>query len=57
MRCPSGKVRYRTEVDAMLALMSTTSSNKAKRQETRQYRCPSCKGWHLTSEQKRRKTA
>lgn len=50
-RCATtGKLRYRTEVDAMLALMSTGRREKTKRQERRQYRCPHCNGWHLTSQ-------
>lgn len=43
------KVRYRDRIAALLALASTGRSDKAKRQERRAYRCPDCKGWHLTS--------
>ena len=44
-----GKVRYRDELAAMLALGSTRRSRSKKRAEVRAYRCPTCKGWHLTS--------
>lgn len=53
MRCQTGKVRLRTELDAMLALMSASRKGKAKRQEVRHYRCPMCKGWHLASQRRR----
>lgn len=53
MRC--NKVRYRSEVDAMLALMRTQGkrgkarkNGRVKRAEMRAYECK-CKGWHLTS--------
>lgn len=47
----TGKVRFRTEVDAMLALARRAHRDKG---EIRQYRCPFCKGWHLTSQPERR---
>lgn len=47
-RCPSGKVRYRDELAAMMALASTQRSTSGRREERRHYRCPMCKGWHLT---------
>jgi hypothetical protein len=52
------KRRFRTKVDAMLALARTQGAananarhgaKAAKRTESRHYRCPTCKGWHLTS--------
>lgn len=50
------KVRYRTEIDAKIALSNTayTAAQRSdeKRQESRTYRCPRCKGWHLTSQPK-----
>lgn len=41
-RCPTGKIRYRDELDAMLALGSTArrSESNRKRRESRQYHCP-----------------
>lgn len=51
-RCP--KVRYRDELAAKIALASTSAAadrrNDEKRRERRAYRCPRCKGWHLTSQ-------
>lgn len=53
MRCPSGKWRYRTQLDARIALFSAQSKgyrrNSGKRTEKSAYPCPDCKGWHLTS--------
>ena len=43
------KIRYRTKLDAKLALASTQRSRNPRREERRYYRCPACKGWHLTS--------
>lgn len=48
------KVRYRTKLDAMIALASTQRSQETKREERRFYRCPDCRGWHLTSQKKHR---
>lgn len=51
-RCAkSGKVRYRTSLDAKIALAKTHRSRKPKRDEKRYYRCPYCDGWHLTSKE------
>lgn len=47
------KARYRDELDAMIALANMSSDDRAKRREQRAYRCPSCRGWHLTSQPKR----
>lgn len=46
---PPRKIRYRTKLDAKLALASTQRSRNPRREEHRYYRCPACKGWHLTS--------
>ena len=45
-------VRYycHTEIDAMLALARRAHKDKG---EVRQYRCPFCRGWHLTSQHER----
>lgn len=51
---PCPKVRYRDELAAKIALASTAAQanrrSDEKRQERRAYRCPRCKGWHLTSQ-------
>lgn len=48
-RC--GKVRYRDRIAALLALASAQHADGSKRPkvEARAYRCPDCRGWHLTS--------
>lgn len=53
-RC--SKIRYRTRVDAQIALASARRKavlgrgpTADKRREERTYRCPRCRGWHLTS--------
>jgi hypothetical protein len=49
------KIRYRDEVAALLALESTgRRAHKREKEEKRAYRCPRCKGWHLTAQSKRR---
>lgn len=48
----AGKVRFRGELDAKLCLLHTQrKGDDAQRQSTprRAYRCPRCRGWHLTS--------
>jgi hypothetical protein len=55
-RCRTGKVRYRDRVAALVALAQvrrTDSPNRPK-QEVRAYRCPLCRGWHLTARRGRR---
>ncbi len=60
-RAPHGlcvKIRYRTELDAKIALASTQGAaarGHDKRAECRIYRCPiaSCRGFHLTSQENR----
>jgi hypothetical protein len=49
--CPSGKVRYRDRVAALLAMASAHRSDGSRRAkiEKRAYPCPDCHGWHLTS--------
>jgi hypothetical protein len=45
------KIRYRDHIAAKLALAKlkhTDGSGRAKL-EARAYRCPFCRGWHLTS--------
>lgn len=43
-----GKIRYRTKLDAQLALLST--QRNGFRSEKRVYYHTRCKGWHLTSQ-------
>lgn len=45
------KHRYRSRVDALIALARVRAKDDVKRakQEQRAYRCPRCHGWHLTS--------
>ncbi|KMM44867.1 hypothetical protein CWIS_13650 [Cellulomonas sp. A375-1] len=54
--CPSGKVRYRDRLDALLALSKIGRKDSPRRpgSEQRAYPCPRCKGWHLTSTDRRR---
>jgi hypothetical protein len=50
------KRRYPDRIAALMALASAQRRQEhpsyavaGKRRETRVYRCPNCKGWHLTS--------
>ena len=48
-----GKVRYRTELDAKIALarFSRKRHERRPKNERRPYKCPVCRGWwHLTSQ-------
>ena len=49
--CRTGKQRYRDRIAALLAL--TELPDTPKRREQRAYRCPHCRGWHLTSQPQR----
>lgn len=50
--CPMGKVRFRDELGAKMALARL--SVKQGDQPIRVYRCPLCRGgWHSTSQKKR----
>lgn len=51
MACPSGKIRYRDRVGALLALAAAQRKDGPGRPkiEKRAYPCPDCRGWHLTS--------
>lgn len=44
-----GKVRHRDRIGAEIALASTARSQGAKRGESRVYRCPDFREWHLSS--------
>lgn len=50
--CPTGKFRYRDRIAALLALGRIDNVDPGRR-ESRVYRCPQCRGWHLTSKPKR----
>jgi hypothetical protein len=50
MTTSCGKVRYITELGAKIAL--TRIHRDDEQGERRHYRCPRCRGWHLTSEEK-----
>jgi hypothetical protein len=47
--CSTGKFRYRDELSAKIALANTQRPTSSRREEARVYRCPSCRGYHLTS--------
>lgn len=57
-RCRSKKIRYRTELDAKIALsniqykLAVRGACREVKTEARVYRCPMCGGWHLTSKLK-----
>lgn len=46
------KHRFRTRVDALLAIATIGRKDNPGRPKTerRAYRCPDCRGWHLTSQ-------
>lgn len=48
--CSSGKQRFRDELSAKMALANIGRQDRDQAREQRAYRCPSCKGWHLTSQ-------
>ena len=51
----SGKIKWNTKLDALLALQNIGSKDKYsivshhKYKESRAYMCPDCECWHLTS--------
>jgi hypothetical protein len=50
----TGKRRYRTMESAEHAFAQIILHGRAIYRSRRAYECPHCKGWHLTSEEKRR---
>jgi hypothetical protein len=52
-RC--SKYRYRDRIGALMALATVQRQDKSGRAklEQRAYRCPTCGGWHLTSQAQR----
>lgn len=51
----TGKVRYRSEQEAIRILAHAVSSKSERRREQRFYRCSYCRGYHLTSQPYRNK--
>ena len=51
----TGKVRYRSEQEAVRILAHAVSSKSERRREQRFYRCSHCRGYHLTSQPYRSK--
>jgi hypothetical protein len=50
------KRRYRTKLDAEIALSrvdAATAGAHDTQRPVRVYRCPHCRGWHLTSQARR----
>lgn len=47
--CKTGKVRYRDEISAKIALSKIKVKDSPAHTEKRHYLCPECAGWHLTS--------
>lgn len=53
--CPTGKIRYRDKVAALIALSKIDLRSKRKKGKGRPkherdaYRCSQCNGFHLTS--------
>lgn len=51
--CPaSGKVRFRDEVAAKLAMAEINRLGNSAKAISRVYRCPQCAGFHMTSKAK-----
>lgn len=49
MACRSRKKRYHDEIAAKIALAKARRmSGSSTRDERKIYRCPWCRGWHLT---------
>ena len=51
--CDGRRVRYRTDAEALDALISTARRPREKRREHRRYPCGRCGGHHLTSKRLR----
>lgn len=50
MTCPSGKIRYRDQLGARIALSGIRKKRTRRdKNERAAYQCPACNGWHLTS--------
>lgn len=51
--CDSGKVRYRSNEQATLALLKIQGGDRRDRTPIRVYACDDCGGYHLTSQETR----
>ncbi len=51
--CPHGKMRFRDEISAKIALWNTRRKRDGGRQEIRWYYHRRCGAWHLTSQPKK----
>lgn len=50
MSCPTGKVRFRDRIGALMAIAGRGRNDQGREKtEARAYRCEQCRGWHLTS--------
>ena len=47
--CPSGKIRYHDQEQAIAALHKILSKDTRKHHPNRVYECQDCSGYHLTS--------
>lgn len=56
MNCPTGKIRYRDRVSAMISLSKIEMRTKRRKGKERPkhertaYRCSQCRGFHLSSQ-------
>lgn len=61
VKCPTGKIRYPSAIDAGIALGKAQASRRTRGRdevvEVRQYLCDLCRGWHLTSKPQRQERA
>lgn len=44
----AGKKQYRSKADALVSASMSLRFDNAGPNELRPYRCPRCKGWHIT---------
>jgi hypothetical protein len=55
--CKTGKKRYRDERTALFVLVSLRARrvcrSDERRREQHAYQCPFCRGWHLTSQDRK----
>ena len=53
MRCKCNKRWYRDELAAQISLATIQKTDRPTCRELRAYRCPTSKGYHLTSQRRR----
>ncbi len=51
--CQTGKVIYGSRLSALFALVQIQRQDDPQHREKRVYRCPVCRRWHLTSQERR----